>query len=69
MQTLSRMTGKDFSGPTPEIRAPPVITLAETEGAPLNSAADGGISKTSKPSLPEDEEVLGDVSSYDIEYV
>src|ERR1700709_2427648 len=40
MQTLSRMTGKDFSGPTPEIRPPPVLTLAETEGAPSNSAVD-----------------------------
>lgn len=29
MQTLSRLTGKDFSGPTPEIRAPEVATLAE----------------------------------------
>ena len=29
MQTLSRLTGKDFSGPTPEIRAPEVATLVE----------------------------------------
>lgn len=29
MQTLSRMTGKDFSGPTPEIRAPVVVSLGE----------------------------------------
>ena len=30
MQTLSRMTGKDFSGPVPEIRAPtPRPTAAE----------------------------------------
>jgi len=68
MQTLSRMTGKDFSGPTPEIRPPPVLTLAETELAPSDSAADGTISKAKKqnqPPVPEDEEVLGDISSYD----
>ncbi|KAG2367765.1 hypothetical protein BDR07DRAFT_1271446 [Suillus spraguei] len=58
MQTLSRMTGKDFSGPTPEIRPPPVLTLAEPEG---NEEA---ISKKT-PALEDDgEEVLGDISSY-----
>lgn len=29
--TLSRMTGKDFSGPTPEIRAPTPIRSTELE--------------------------------------
>lgn len=61
MQTLSRMTGKDFSGPTPEIRPPPVLTLAEPEG---NEEA---ISKKQgqTPALEDDgEEVLGDISSY-----
>ncbi|KAG1754849.1 uncharacterized protein EDB91DRAFT_1233687 [Suillus paluster] len=65
MQTLSRMTGRDFSGPTPEIRPPPVLTLAETEGDP---AAGGAISKKrSKTPVLEDEEeeVLGDISSAD----
>jgi transcription factor TFIIIB component B'' len=59
------MTGKDFSGPTPEIRPPPVLTLAETEGAPSNSAV--GVKKQSQTPLPEDdgEEVLGDISSYE----
>jgi transcription factor TFIIIB component B'' len=27
MKTLSRMTGKDFSGPVPEIRAPPPMPM------------------------------------------
>ncbi|KAG1783492.1 hypothetical protein EV702DRAFT_1264299 [Suillus placidus] len=61
MQTLSRMTGKDFSGPTPEIRPPPVLTLAEPEGD------EGAISKKpdQTPALEDDgEEVLGDISSY-----
>ncbi|KAG2350826.1 hypothetical protein BDR05DRAFT_869576 [Suillus weaverae] len=61
MQTLSRMTGKDFSGPTPEIRPPPVLTLAEPEGD------EGAISKKQDQTpTPEDdgEEVLGDISSY-----
>jgi transcription factor TFIIIB component B'' len=31
VQTLSRMTGKDFSGPTPVIRAVAPLTLAESD--------------------------------------
>ena len=31
MQTLSRMTGKDFSGPTPEIRAPVKLSLEDSD--------------------------------------
>jgi transcription factor TFIIIB component B'' len=38
MQTLSRLTGKDFTGPTPEIRARPPLTLHE------NPAESGGLS-------------------------
>ncbi|KII94131.1 hypothetical protein PLICRDRAFT_101319 [Plicaturopsis crispa FD-325 SS-3] len=34
IQTLERLTGKDFSGPTPEIRAPTPLTMREsTAGA------------------------------------
>lgn len=60
MQTLSRMTGKDFSGPTPEIRPPPVLTLAEPE------RDEGAISKKDQTPALEDngEEILGDVTSY-----
>lgn len=56
------MTGKDFSGPTPEIRPPPVLTLAEPEGD------EGTIPKKQlgqTPALEDNgEEVLGDISSY-----
>lgn len=61
MQTLSRMTGKDFSGPTPEIRPPPVLTLVEPEGD------EGAISKKQDqtPALEDNgEEIIGDISSY-----
>ncbi|KAI0347757.1 hypothetical protein BDW22DRAFT_1349827 [Trametopsis cervina] len=33
LQTLARMTGKDFSGPTPEIRAPPPLRLPHVSEA------------------------------------
>jgi transcription factor TFIIIB component B'' len=54
------MTGKDFSGPTPEIRPPPVLTLAEPE------RDEGAISKKDQTPALEDngEEILGDVTSY-----
>ncbi len=31
MKTLERMTGQDFSGPVPEIRAPPVPQIVQPE--------------------------------------
>lgn len=31
MKTLERMTGKDFSGPVPEIRAPPPPQIVQPE--------------------------------------
>jgi len=45
MKTLSRMTGKDFSGPVPEIRVPPSLPMvppsearpAETDDIPSSS--------------------------------
>jgi len=66
IQTLSRMTGKDFSGPTPEIHAPAVLSLAESDkaegGEPLGSTR-----KTSTtPGLASDgAEVLGDAALFD----
>ena len=33
METLSRMTGKDFSGPVPEIRTPTPLPNAEVDGS------------------------------------
>ncbi|EPQ60383.1 hypothetical protein GLOTRDRAFT_67965 [Gloeophyllum trabeum ATCC 11539] len=73
MQTLSRLTGKDFSGPTPEIRAPTPLTLAETE---TNNQSETGTNNTVKrkrkssttPGIPSDgEEVMGTVEDYELE--
>ncbi|KAH7909792.1 hypothetical protein BJ138DRAFT_1010140 [Hygrophoropsis aurantiaca] len=71
IQTLARMTGKDFSGPTPEIRAPTVLTLAEPQ-EPIPEQSGGQPSDMTKkqsdtPGIIEDEdeeEILGDISSY-----
>lgn len=58
MQTLSRMTGKDFSGPTPEIRAPTRPNLSqldgqETEGSgPAAGPSGDGTSTPAKSSTP-----------------
>ncbi|KAH7930402.1 hypothetical protein BV22DRAFT_1000699 [Leucogyrophana mollusca] len=71
IQTLSRMTGKDFSGPTPEIRAPVVLTLAEPQEPSEHSTGEQAStanrkqSKTPAPAEEDDEEVLGDISSYE----
>ncbi|KIJ66327.1 hypothetical protein HYDPIDRAFT_109327, partial [Hydnomerulius pinastri MD-312] len=65
IQTLSRMTGKDFSGPTPEIRAPTVLSLAEPT---INANQVSNTASTEKAMLAgegDDEEVLGDISSFD----
>ncbi|KAG8219474.1 hypothetical protein J3R82DRAFT_403 [Butyriboletus roseoflavus] len=69
MQTLSRMTGKDFSGPTPEIRAPAVLSLTEpqnnldTNQPPARGQTVGSSSAT----VEHVEEVVGDISSFDPE--
>lgn len=44
MTTLSRMTGKDFSGPVPEIRAPTPL--------PLVTPNEETTEKTDEPSRP-----------------
>ncbi|THH09611.1 hypothetical protein EW145_g1896 [Phellinidium pouzarii] len=70
MQTLSRLTGKDFSGPTPEIRAPKVATLveesqevqAEPEELPRKIRTRQKKSRT--PAA--DVEVVGDVETFDL---
>lgn len=69
MQTLSRMTGKDFSGPTPEIRAPATLSLAEPQknskiNQPLAPGQTVGSSSTAAEHV---EEVVGDISSFDPE--
>ncbi|KAG6380848.1 hypothetical protein JVT61DRAFT_5234 [Boletus reticuloceps] len=67
IQTLSRMTGKDFSGPTPEIRAPAALSLAESQN---NSETNqppvpGQTLGSSSTTVEHVEEVVGDISSFD----
>lgn len=61
------MTGKDFSGPTPEIRAPDVLTLSETIEQPEASASNHRVRKKSSTPRSRNDgvEVLGDVSTFD----
>ncbi|TFK56691.1 hypothetical protein OE88DRAFT_1803361 [Heliocybe sulcata] len=70
IQTLSRLTGKDFSGPTPEIRAPTPLTLAEPEQANAGRAEPQPAQKSRKksrtPGLPsEGEEIMGTVEEFE----
>lgn len=68
MQTLSRLTGKDFSGPTPEIRMPEMPTLApalEVHEEPSSEGITRNIRKKSRtPAASDGVEILGDVDSY-----
>ena len=62
MQTLSRMTGKDFSGPVPEIRAPTVLSLAEPDKGDDESPR----KKSTTPGIVSDGvEVMGDAFAFD----
>lgn len=65
MQTLSRMTGKDFSGPIPEIRAPAVLSMAEAD-KPEDDELPESARRTKKSATPgmvnEGAEVLGDAA-------
>ncbi|KAF8559999.1 hypothetical protein OG21DRAFT_16019 [Imleria badia] len=68
MQTLSRMTGKDFSGPTPEIRAPAALSLAEPQNNPnANQPLAPGQTVGTSSTTEHVEEVVGDISSFDPE--
>lgn len=71
MQTLSRMTGKDFSGPTPEIRAPTPLRLPQDSGR--GEAQDDAVKvrkHSATPALGEaDEEVLGEIDDIGAEVV
>lgn len=67
MATLSRMTGKDFSGPTPDIRAPAPLRIPESAEKPMSQSrvaevrhAPAPVVKRA-PATPADVEILGDV--------
>ena len=64
MQTLSRMTGKDFSGPIPEIRAPAVLSMAEADKAEDDELPESARRKKSATPgmVNEGAEVLGDAA-------
>ncbi|OBZ68483.1 Transcription factor TFIIIB component B'' [Grifola frondosa] len=70
IQTLSRMTGKDFSGPTPIIRAPTPLRSTELEinADPGSMETPQAIRKKSRtPAVHPDEEILGDIDDVDKE--
>ena len=70
IQTLARMTGKDFSGPVPIIKAPTPLRMVEDD-FPIQQREDLAIRKKSRtPGLRpvnDGEEVLGDVDDYEDE--
>ena len=60
--TLSRMTGKDFSGPTPEIRAPTPLRMPDTpQEGDANLTADAAVKQQETPVVVGDVEILGNV--------
>ena len=60
------MTGKDFSGPTPEILAPAVLSLSEPDKPEDHQPLESTRKKSTTPGMARDGvEVLGDVSSFD----
>jgi transcription factor TFIIIB component B'' len=73
ISTLSRMTGKDFSGPTPIIRMPTPIALPELSekddlpsGAVVKSAPTPKPKrkKSKTPALAPDEEIVGAADTF-----
>ncbi|OSD03219.1 hypothetical protein PYCCODRAFT_1444596 [Trametes coccinea BRFM310] len=66
--TLSRMTGKDFSGPTPEIRAPTPLrsTELETHEQPVAPPSPKVIRKKSRTPSVHDAgvEIVGDIDDF-----
>ncbi|KAI0727819.1 hypothetical protein C8Q72DRAFT_780938 [Fomitopsis betulina] len=72
IQTLARMTGKDFSGPTPVIRAPTPVQSKELDSIagvqPEVTAAPKVTRKKNKKSAVKDgEEILGSIDDMDQE--
>jgi transcription factor TFIIIB component B'' len=75
MSTLARLTGKDFSGPTPVIRAPtPLVPIENSENAESGAEKDKekviavpGKKKRKKNKTQEltpDEEIVGQADSF-----
>lgn len=74
MGTLSRMTGKDFSGPVPEISAPstPAIPVAEKQSVPDAATASAHAtptvrkrSQSRKPVITDDIQIVGQADGFD----
>jgi transcription factor TFIIIB component B'' len=60
------MTGKDFSGPVPEIRAPAVLSLAEADKPDDDEPPEISRKKSTTPGMVSDgAEVLGDAAAFD----
>jgi transcription factor TFIIIB component B'' len=75
MDTLSRLTGKDFSGPTPVIRAPTPLMLVDDPATKENDPSGAVKSSTPAPSkskrkkgktaaLAPDEEIVGSADTF-----
>lgn len=70
IQTLARMTGKNFSGPVPVIKAPTPLKMVEDDHPPQQRQDITPVlkKKSHTPGLQpasEGEEVLGDVDDYE----
>lgn len=69
IETLSRMTGKDFSGPTPVIRAPTPVRMVESTDQDVAPTIEVGraVRKRSRTAVAAgaEEEVMGDVDTFD----
>lgn len=68
------MTGKDFSGPTPEIRAPEIPTYvtpapneSTNEGPATDRPAKQNRKKSRTPAASDGVEILGDVETFDLD--
>lgn len=69
IQTLSRLTGKDFSGPTPVIRAPEALRSSELATTqPEEQSRELARKKSRTPAAVDDGvEILGHVDDMDEE--
>ena len=75
MEALSRMTGKDFSGPTPDIQIPEIPRLDDEEqtvpheNTETAAKTKSKVRKKSRTPTANDVEVLGDVETFDLDAV